>query len=116
MISKELISAIKGLDVQELKEISNGMVYYTYKDTPDGCVIHGRDNLSELMVEVKKWALDRDCTINSFIDFDGTAFAKVFNCVLLKTVSFSQLNEPYAVFKAGNFILSQQTTGENDVI
>ena len=107
LISKELLGSITDRFIGTLKEIENGILYYTYKECLGGCEIHGRINLCELMCEIKHWALDRDCTIMSFIDFDGTAFANVF-CLLNHTkVSFQGNLEYEAVFKAGEIVLME---------
>lgn len=107
MISKELLGSVTGRFIGSIKEIENGILYYTYKECLDGCSIHGRINLCELMCEVKQWALDRDCTIMSFIDFDGTAFANVFCLSTHKKVSFNGELEYEAVFKAGELVFME---------
>lgn len=107
MLNKELLQAVIGVGIKEIKSIENDMVFYTYMDIPDGCDIHGRINIYELMGMVKEWGLENSCTIMSFIDFDGTAFANVFCLTDHKKVSFQGAKEYEAVFKAGQLILMQ---------
>ena len=114
MLSKELLQAVLGIEIKEIRSIENDMVYYTYIEIPDGCDIHGRINIYELMGKTKEWALDNDCTIMSFIDFDGTSFAKLFNLDVQQKscqqkVSFQGEKEYDAVFKAGQLILMEIT-------
>lgn len=109
MLSKELLQAVLGIEIKEIRSIENDMVYYTYIEIPDGCDIHGRINIYELMGKVKEWALDNDCTIMSFIDFDGTSFANIFSLITQQKVSFQGEKEYDAVFKAGQLILMEMT-------
>ena len=110
MISKELLQqVVKNLTVKEIVSTDNNKIdnniYYNVEEIG----ILQAINIYELMGKVKEWALDNDCTIMSFIDFDGTAFANIFSLITQQKVSFQGEKEYDAVFKAGQLILMEMT-------
>jgi len=115
MINKELLSEVFGKDVLWLEftsEYGFDAIEYEVKDeTQRGNRFQDIINIHELAYKCKKWALNQDIVIFSFIDHCGDAFARLSSGVLPKIGgTYCADTEPEAIFKACEWILEQKAT------
>ena len=106
MISKELLSEVLGINIDENDiYIKNNYIYYAYCRS-DNEWINASSNIYELAHKCKEWALSKEYVISSHSKYklDG------YNCILYCNngeidEDFTSDTEPGAIFKACEWIL-----------
>jgi len=109
MISKELLSAVTGMECSEGRELygkwSNKIEFSISKHNHFNYAVKDTINIYELAYKCKKWALKNNVKLWSILDSYNSAIVRINE---ISKREFYSHTEPDAIFKACEWILENK--------